>query len=86
MLVLMGATLGMREGELFGLLWDCVDFKRRTVAVAQQLCEDASGQPALQALQTWLTEQKASGHGGPLVFTDTEGNPLRKEQLNPTPF
>jgi integrase len=89
-----------REGELFGLVWDCVDLKRRTVTAAQQLCEDASGQLrlgplktraarrtlelpelALQTLQTWRTEQKASGYGGPLVFTDTEGNPLPKSNF-----
>jgi integrase len=99
-LVLLAATLGMREGELFGLVWDRVDFKRRTVTVAQQLCEDASGQLrlgplktkaarrtlelpelTLQILEAWRTEQRTSGYGGPLVFTDTEGNPLRKSNF-----
>jgi len=51
-LVLLTATLGMREGELFGLVWDSVDFKRRTVTVARQLCEDASGQLRLGPLKT----------------------------------
>jgi hypothetical protein len=34
-LVLLAATLGMREGELFGLVWDYVYFNRRTVMEAQ---------------------------------------------------
>jgi integrase len=33
---------------------------------------------ALQTLEAWRTEQQASGYDGPLVFTDTKGNPLRK--------
>lgn len=28
---------GMREGELLGLPWDCVDFERKTILVKQQL-------------------------------------------------
>lgn len=28
---------GMREGELLGLTWDCVDFKHQTILVKQQL-------------------------------------------------
>ena len=28
---------GMREGEVLGLTWDCVDFENRTIVVRQQL-------------------------------------------------
>lgn len=31
--VLLAVTTGMRLGEVFGLCWDCVDFKRNTIAV-----------------------------------------------------
>lgn len=31
---------GMREGELLGLLWDCVDFERGTVCIDKQLQRD----------------------------------------------
>ncbi len=35
----------------------------------------------LQTLVAWRAEQKTSGYRGPLVFTDTEGNPLRKSNF-----
>jgi hypothetical protein len=55
----------MREGELFGLVWDCVDFKRRTVTVAQQLREDASGQHRLRSVPFACArnDPEKSGHG-----------------------
>lgn len=28
---------GMREGEIFGLTWDCVDFERNTILVSKQM-------------------------------------------------
>lgn len=28
---------GMREGEVLGLTWDCIDFERNTIAITQQL-------------------------------------------------
>ena len=51
-LVVMAATLAMREGELFGLLWDCIDLERRTVSVVRQLTEDLEGRPVLSDLKT----------------------------------
>ncbi len=96
-LVVMAATLAMREGELFGLTWECVDFKRRTVAVVRQLTENLDGKLCLSSLKTkasrrtlelpelalrvltaWHDTRQAEGYDGPLVFTDSEGNPLRK--------
>jgi integrase len=49
--VLAGAGLGLRPGELFGLTIDRVDFLRRTVRVDQQLVRSDSG-IALAALKT----------------------------------
>jgi len=51
-LVVMAATLGMREAELLGLLWNCVDFDRRTVTVVRQLTEDIDGKLVLSELKT----------------------------------
>jgi integrase len=51
-LVIMAATLGMREGELFGLVWGCVDLEKRTVAIVRQLTEDAAGRLTLGPLKT----------------------------------
>lgn len=33
---------GMREGELLGLQWDCVDFEAGTILIDKQLCRDRS--------------------------------------------
>ena len=99
-LVIMAATLAMREGELFGLLWDCIDLQRRTVSVVRQLTEDLEGRPVLSELKTkasrrtlelpelthrilvtWRARREAEGYRGPFVFTDGEGNPLRKSNF-----
>jgi integrase len=99
-LVTMAATLAMREGELFGLLWECVDLEKRTVAVVRQLTDGRDGKPCLsmlktkasrrtlqlpalaaRALEAWRDRRRADGYRGPLVFTDSEGNPLRKSNF-----
>lgn len=33
---------GMREGEVLGLMWDCVDFRRGTIHIKRQLCREKS--------------------------------------------
>ena len=30
----------MREGELLGLMWDCMDFRRGTILIDKQLRKD----------------------------------------------
>lgn len=32
---------GMREGEILGLSWDCIDFKNQTITIKQQLKRDS---------------------------------------------
>jgi len=51
-LVIMAPTLGMREGELFGLLWDCVDLEKRAAAIVRQPTEDVAGRLTLGPLKT----------------------------------
>jgi integrase len=50
-LVVCALTLGLREGELLGLRWECVDLERGTLAVAQSLARQEHG-PALGAPKT----------------------------------
>jgi len=51
-LVVMAATLAIREGELFGLLWNCIDRDRGTVTIIRQLTEDLHGNLVLSPLKT----------------------------------
>ncbi|GAC1535032.1 MAG: hypothetical protein NVS3B12_16610 [Acidimicrobiales bacterium] len=51
-LVIAGAGLGLRPGELFDLATDCVDFLRRTVRVDQRIARTGSGGVGLAPLKT----------------------------------
>jgi integrase len=51
-MVVAGAGLGLRPGELFGLAVDRVDFLRRTVRVDQQVARVATGGVGLAPLKT----------------------------------
>ncbi|MGW0774544.1 tyrosine-type recombinase/integrase [Streptomyces sp. NPDC002835] len=44
---LLAAASGLRQGELFGLEVDCIDFLRREVTVRQQLIGPEAGEPYL---------------------------------------
>ncbi|GAU67617.1 hypothetical protein SSP35_05_01840 [Streptomyces sp. NBRC 110611] len=46
-LYLLAASSGLRQGELFGLEVDCIDFLRREVKVRQQLVDPDDGEPYL---------------------------------------
>ncbi|MFE0135707.1 tyrosine-type recombinase/integrase [Streptomyces sp. NPDC059037] len=46
-LYLLAASSGLRQGELFGLEVDCIDFLRREVKVRQQLIDPDDGEPYL---------------------------------------
>lgn len=46
-LYLLAASSGLRQGELFGLEGDCIDFLRREVKVRQQLIDPDDGVPYL---------------------------------------
>jgi len=81
LLTVATATLGMREGELSGLLWDCVDFEKRTVAIVRQLRTLELPELTLRTLRAWHSARRADGYNGRLVFTDSQGNPLRKSNF-----
>jgi len=66
-LIVMAATLALREGELFGLLWNCVDLKAGTVTIVRQLAEDLDGNLVLSPLKTKASRRtwsSRSWHGG----------------------
>jgi len=48
----LGASLGLRQGEVTGLTVDRIDFLRRVVRVDRQLVTPSSGPPALEAPKT----------------------------------
>lgn len=48
---LLGLSHGPRQGEIFGLRWNDVDFQRQTVRIEQQACEVA-GRVTMKALKT----------------------------------
>ena len=96
-LVVLAAGTGLRQGECFGLTLDRVDFLRRTIRVDRQLVLTEGppqfGPPKTQAsvrtvplpdvvasalaahLERWPT-----GADG-LIFTDTQGRPLRRNRF-----
>ena len=99
-LIVLAALLALREGELFGLLWDSIDLERRTLSVVRQLTEDLDGKLVLSELKTkasrrtldlpelahrvlveWRAQRASEGYRGRFVFTDGEGNPLRKSNF-----
>jgi len=99
-IIVIAATLALREGELFGLLWNAIDLERGTVTVIRQLTEDLDGQLVLSELKTkasrrtldlpelahrmlanWRAICEIQRRRGAFVFTDGEGNPLRKSNF-----
>jgi len=50
-LFLVTLFTGMREGEVLGLTWDCVDFKKGTILVKQQL-QKVRNKPEYQLVPT----------------------------------
>jgi integrase len=95
-------TTGLREGELFGLVWPNVNLKDGWLQVTRQLANHA-GHPSLAELKTASSRrkiilpafavaslrehrQRALVEGTyynamELVFTDTDGKPLRKSNF-----
>lgn len=49
----LAATLGLRQAELLGLTWDCIDLERGTLTVQQQLRRVAAQGAEKGAAKTW---------------------------------
>lgn len=97
-LVVLAAGSGLRQGELFGLDLERVDFLRRSVKVDRQLQTPASGSPALVPPKTAAARRKVpladevlvalSEHvrkfppGDGLLFTNAAGRPLRRNTFS----
>ncbi len=73
LLYLVTLFSGMREGEILGLSWDCIDWKHNTIKIKQQLLRDREkkiytiGPPkrgkirevrVAAEVMSWLAEQK----------------------------
>ncbi len=96
LLVYLALATGMRQGELLGLRWDTVDLDNRFLSVCATLAWDAQGKPILrqpkgkrhrridltQYAVDLLEEQRNSRSPiSPWVFSDANGNPMRKDNL-----
>lgn len=49
---LLALFTGMRQGEILGLTWDCVDFENRTIQVRQQLQYKSNGSGQKEIIST----------------------------------
>ena len=95
-LYVLAITGGLRQGELFGLLWEDVDWDDPAVVVQRSL--DRSGrfvepktttsrrrvdlpEMTIAALREHRVRMDGEGHGSPILFCDTEGKPLRQSNV-----
>lgn len=93
----LAVTVGMRQGELFGLQWEDVDLDEGRLSVRYTLTESGTlAQPktpksrrlielpavAVDALWTHKAAMLAEGNAGSsFVFCDTHGGPLRSQNV-----
>ncbi|MGI8736006.1 MAG: tyrosine-type recombinase/integrase [Candidatus Eremiobacter antarcticus] len=95
-LILLALTSGMRQGELFGLLWSAVHLDGGYLMVRAQLTKDQDGNPALTApkasrarkvdlpaitIAALRSHQKLQEPKGPWVFADINGEPLSEDRF-----
>jgi len=96
LLFYLAIASGMRQGEIFGLRWDCVDFDNASIFVRANLTRDKDKNPVLSPpkasrtrrvdistkLVAMLRQHKREQYPlGPWVFTDINGEPLRKDNF-----
>lgn len=101
LLLYLAIATGMRQGEIFGLRWDSVDFINASIYVRAALTSDKDGNPVLSPpkasrkrridvgpkLVSMLREHKRLQYPlGPWVFTDINGETLRKDYFVRTVF
>lgn len=93
----LAVTVGMRQGELFGLQWEDVDLEAGRLSVRHTLTDNGTlAQPktpksrrlielpalAVDALWTHKAAMLAEGNArSPYVFCDTNGGPLRTQNV-----
>lgn len=101
LLFYLALATGMRQGEIFGLQWDSVDFNSASIYVRATLTRDKDGNPILsppkasrkrridisQYVVSMMREHKRAQYPlGPWVFADINGEPLRKDYFVRTVF
>lgn len=84
----VAAGTGLRQGEMFGLTWDRVDFLRRQLRVDQQLVDGTLSPPKTDASyrtvplsQSVLDALSVLPRGEGLVFTQ-DGEPWRRNRFS----
>lgn len=95
-LLFLALATGMRQGEIFGLRWDAIDFDSASLYVRATLARDRGGTPQLippkssrrrridlgERLVHMLRELKQEQRPQNIwVFTDPNGEPLEKDRF-----
>lgn len=95
LLFFLALATGMRQGEIFGLRWDAIDFKTSSLYVRVSLARDEQGKGVLlppktsrkrridigDALCRMLLQHKRHQPDGPWIFVDRDGEPLAKDRF-----
>jgi len=95
LLFFLALVTGMRQGEIFGLRWDAIDFDSASLYVRVTLTRDKDNKPVLSPpkssrkrridlgvkLQQLFVRHKRRQAAGPWVFTDRNGEPLEKDRF-----
>lgn len=97
-LFFLAIVTGMRQGEIFGLCWDAVDFDSAAIYVRGTLTRSPSGDIRLSPPKVARQRRVDVGpkllellrrlrkRPGPWVFTDHKGEPLAKDRFVRTVF
>jgi integrase len=94
-LFFLALVTGMRQGEIFALRWDAVDFDTSSLFVRASLGRDRDGTPVLtppkasrrrridmgDALRELLIEHRRLSPDSLWVFADRHGHPLEKDRF-----
>jgi integrase len=88
-LVMAMSRTGARIGEVFGLQWNDIDFRRNVISISRNLPSSGNGDPSEpktktsirsiplnSELRSVLVDLKNRPHRGPWIFSDSKGNPL----------
>jgi integrase len=99
LLFLIALCTGMRQGEIFGLRWDAVDFDKCAIFVRATLARSSAAQPVLVPPKTsrkrrvdlgrTVTELLRAHHSrrhSEFVFTDEHNRPHKKDKFVRTVF